>query len=109
LHVYLTVPFVMSWSLLQAMSAECAIVASATVPVEEAIDDGTHGLLAPFYDVSALTDRAIKVLESPKLARELGHAARARVLERYRQRDCLAQLASFFERVAKNGRGEHIH
>jgi len=109
LHVYLTVPFVMSWSLLQAMSAECAIVASATAPVEEAIDDGTHGLLAPFYDVSALTDGAIKVLDSPKLARELGHAARARVLERYRQRDCLAQLASFFERVAKNGRGEHIH
>ncbi len=56
-HVYLTYPFVLSWSLLEAMSAGCAIVASDTEPLREAIRDGETGVLFPFFDIAQLADK----------------------------------------------------
>ena len=100
LHVYLTVPFVLSWSLVEAMSTECTILASATAPVQEAIDHGVHGLLADFCDVDGLTRHALDVLRDPGRFRHLGAAARARVLERYEMKHCLRQLVQLFEEVA---------
>jgi glycosyltransferase involved in cell wall biosynthesis len=99
LHIYLTTPYVLSWSLVQAMANQCTIVGSATAPLQEAIDDGVHGLLADFYDVDGLADRAIKVLKDPQQYRHLGEAARARVLERYEARKCIAQLVDYFQEV----------
>jgi len=96
-HVYLTVPFTLSWSLLQAMASGCAIVGSATAPVQEAIDDGTHGLLAGFHDVDALTQRLLQVLGDDAMRRRLGDAARARVLERYARPVCFKRLAELLE------------
>jgi glycosyltransferase involved in cell wall biosynthesis len=107
LHIYLTTPYVLSWSLVQAMSNQCTIVGSATPPLQEAIEDGVHGLLADFYDVDGLADRAIKVLKDPEQYRYLGDAARARVLERYETRKCINQLVEYFTEVS-NRRNDRV-
>jgi glycosyltransferase involved in cell wall biosynthesis len=97
LHFYLTAPYVLSWSLMMAMASECKIIGSATAPVQEAIDDGVHGLLADFYDVDGLTERALKVLRDPGQYQPLGAAARARVQERYELGRCTRELVQFFQ------------
>lgn len=79
-HVYLTVPFVLSWSLLEAMACGCRIVASDTAPVREVVDDGHEGLLVDFRDVDALAARIGEALASGEATRR---KARARVVERY--------------------------
>jgi glycosyltransferase involved in cell wall biosynthesis len=100
-HIYLTVPYVLSWSLIQALASECTVVGSATPPVQEVIDDEVHGLLADFYDVDGLAERALRVLRDPGQYRHLGQAARQRVLERYDTRVCHEQLTRFFQSVVK--------
>ena len=76
-HVYLTYPFVLSWSLLEAMSVGSAIVASDTQPLHEAIVDGETGRLVNFFDIQSLADRVVELLESPQQREELGRKARA--------------------------------
>src|SRR5262249_50941475 len=95
-HFYLTVPYVLSWSLINAMACGCAIVGSDTAPVREAIDDGVHGLLADFYDSDALAGLALKILRDPEGHCNLGENARQRVLERYDATRCHRQLVDFF-------------
>ena len=75
-HVYLTYPFVLSWSLLEAMSAGCAIVASDTQPLKEAIVDNETGLLINFFDSKALVKSVVKLLENPSERQRLGENAR---------------------------------
>ena len=82
-HVYLTYPFVLSWSLLEAMSTECAIVASSTEPVEELIDHGITGLLVPFFDQTKLVNQIVNLLEKPELRDALGRAAREKIVRLY--------------------------
>ncbi len=82
-HVYLTYPFVLSWSLLEAMSVGCAIVASKTAPVEEVIEHGVNGVLVDFFDKERLTQEIIKLLDNSKLRQELGQAARRAILDNY--------------------------
>ncbi|BCU07994.1 glycosyltransferase [Allochromatium tepidum] len=76
-HVYLTYPFVLSWSLLEAMSVGCAIVASDTPPVREAIRDNETGRLVDFFDVAGLTDAIGALLADPTARERLGAHARA--------------------------------
>ncbi|MFZ2868635.1 glycosyltransferase [Zavarzinia sp.] len=75
-HAYLTYPFVLSWSLLEAMSAGCAIVGSRTAPVEEAILDEVTGVLADPLQPSDIAARIIALLSDQPRRRELGRAAR---------------------------------
>jgi glycosyltransferase involved in cell wall biosynthesis len=75
-HVYLTYPFVLSWSLLEAMSTGCAIVASDTEPLREAIRHDETGRLVPFFDQAALLDRVCALLDDPTTRARLGAQAR---------------------------------
>ncbi|MCV4281561.1 glycosyltransferase family 4 protein [Pseudomonas capsici] len=75
-HVYLTYPFVLSWSLLEAMSAGCVVVGSKTPPVEEVISDGVNGFLVDFFDYEALAERVNYALEDVLETRKLKVEAR---------------------------------
>jgi glycosyltransferase involved in cell wall biosynthesis len=75
-HVYLTYPFVLSWSLLEAMSCGCAIVASDTQPLHEAIEHDVTGRLVGFFDVRALSEQVCDLLDDAQTRARLGAAAR---------------------------------
>ena len=82
-HVYLTYPFVLSWSLLEAMSAGCAIVASNTQPLHEAISHNNTGKLVSFFDQAALANSVCELLEQPQERARLGANARAFAQQHY--------------------------
>lgn len=82
-HVYLTYPFVLSWSLLEAMSAGCAIVASDTQPLHEAITHGETGLLVDFFDHEGLAKTVSSLLDNSELREELGKNAREFAVNTY--------------------------
>ncbi|QYO68512.1 glycosyltransferase family 4 protein [Leptolyngbya sp. 7M] len=82
-HVYLTYPFVLSWSMLEAMSTGCLVVASDTPPVREVIQDGFNGLLVDFFSPEQIVERIIEVLDHPTRMAEIRSQARRTILERY--------------------------
>jgi glycosyltransferase involved in cell wall biosynthesis len=83
IHVYLTYPFVLSWSLLEAMSVGCAIIASDTKPVHEAIDHDETGLLVNFFDHTALAKKVCELLDDQNLRDQLGRRARGFAIKNY--------------------------
>jgi glycosyltransferase involved in cell wall biosynthesis len=99
-HVYLTYPFVLSWSLLEAMSTQCAIVGSATAPVQEVIQHGHNGLLVDFFDHQALAESVADLLNNRELAEELGRNARATILKDYSLEQCVPRHLALMELVA---------
>ena len=103
LHVYLTVPFVLSWSLMNALACGCVVLASDTEPVREVLTDGETGLLAGFFDVEAFTRRALDVLRDPPAFRGLGEKAAALIENRYALSVTLPKLAALFERATSLG------
>ena len=75
LHIYLTVPFVLSWSLMDALACGTTILASDTaVPVREMITHGQNGLLADFFDVDGMVETATHVLDAPGEYKHLGES-----------------------------------
>ena len=100
-HIYYTYPFVLSWSLVEAMAAECTIIASDTGPVQDAITDGVEGVLLPFFDVDALSATMVRAVREPEAFAGLGAAARQRALRDYdRQRGTAGWLALIDELAA---------
>jgi glycosyltransferase involved in cell wall biosynthesis len=100
-HVYLTYPFVLSWSLFEAMSAGAAIVASDTAPLREAIRHGETGMLVDFFDGTALVDQVCALMEDADLRARLGQAGRAYMRENYDlRRICLPQQMDWIARLA---------
>ena len=100
-HIYLTYPFVLSWSLLEAMSIGCAIVASDTAPAREVIDDEQHGLLVNFFDTQALVSTVEHLLSDVQLRERLGLQARQRACERFDlMRHCLPRQVTLIESMA---------
>ena len=102
LHIYLTYPFVLSWSLLEAMSTEAAILASDTAPVLEAIKHDETGWLTDFFDADALVEKANALLEDKETRARLGKAARAFVLKTYDLKtQCLPKQLEWVSGLAK--------
>jgi glycosyltransferase involved in cell wall biosynthesis len=102
-HVYLTYPFVLSWSLLEAMSCSCAIVASDTAPLREAIIDGETGLLADFFSPENLAQQVIRLLEDPVLRKQLGENARQFAVTHYDlKKICLPEMLNLIENIGSD-------
>lgn len=104
LHVYLTYPFVASWSLLEAMAAGAPILASDTAPVTEFVTDGETGLTFDFFDVDALVEGACRILGDAALSTRLRTAARGLIERDYDlRRICLPRQLDWLDRVAAGG------
>jgi glycosyltransferase involved in cell wall biosynthesis len=99
-HIYLTAPFVLSWSLLNAMACGCTVLASDTEPVREVIRDGENGLLRGFFDEEGLAETAVAVLKEPQDYRHLGKAAERTIRDRYSTDVVLPRMRSFYAEVA---------
>ena len=107
-HVYLTYPFVLSWSLLEAMSAGCAIVASDTQPLHEAIKHNETGRLVNFFDHQALAQQVCDLLDQPKERQRLGANARAFAQQHYDlHRVCLPTQLAWVESLMPTPHQKH--
>lgn len=82
-HIYLTRPFVLSWSMLEALATGCLIVGSATPPVQEIIEDGVNGLLVDFFNPEQIAGKVIEALDNPDKMAEIRTAARQTIVKRY--------------------------
>lgn len=97
-HAYLTYPFVLSWSMLEAMSAGALIVGSRTAPVQEVISHGKNGLLVDFFDVGGWALVLAHTLGNPQEYAALRLAARQTILDRFDlRRQCLPRLVDYIE------------
>lgn len=97
-HVYLTFPFILSWSMLEAMACGCILVGSATPPVQELLKNGENGLLVDFFDVPALAGKIGEVLEDQSRYAVLRGNARETILRRYEARMMVRQQYDFLQR-----------
>ena len=82
-HIYLTYPFVLSWSMLEAMASGCLVIGSRTGPVQEVITDGENGLLVDFFDTGAMADRLVEAINNQAAFKRVREAAQQTVRERY--------------------------
>jgi glycosyltransferase involved in cell wall biosynthesis len=97
-HAYLTYPFVLSWSMLEAMSAGAYVVGSRTAPVEEVITDGVNGRLVDFFDIKAWSDALTQGLAEPERFLTLRRAARQTIVDNYDlQNVCMPRMVAFVE------------
>lgn len=100
-HVYLTYPFVLSWSMLESMAAGCVLIGSRTPPVEEVLRDGENGLLVDFFSPAEIAERVVGALADHKGHLHLRHAARRTVVENYDlKRVCLPQHLQLIRNVS---------
>ncbi|HEV2302362.1 MAG TPA: glycosyltransferase family 4 protein [Stellaceae bacterium] len=105
LHVYLTYPFVLSWSLIEAMSAGCLVLGSATPPVQEVIRDGENGYLVPFPDADALARRMLEILRDPAAHGHVRAAARDTAIRKYELNSiCLPAYLALLKRLSGSRR-----
>lgn len=99
-HVYLTMPFVPSWSLFEAMSIGCPIVASNTLPLLEVINNKFNGILVDFFSPLELAESVNKLLIDDDMSNILGQRARSTIIERYDlHRVCLPQQMNIIKKV----------
>ena len=91
-HVYLTYPFVLSWSLIEAMSCGCLVIASDTGPVRDVID-GENGIRFPFFASEQLADHVIDALAHPARYQQMRSNARAHAVDKFdMRRRCVPQF-----------------
>ncbi len=99
-HVYYTVPFILSWSLMESLASGCTVVASDTPPVQEVITSGVEGVLVPFFEPDALAAQIDNLLADAGERAKLALAARARIIEGgYSRSDCLQRQLGLINEV----------
>lgn len=98
-HVYLTPPFVLSWSMLEAMASGCVVVGSNTAPVQEVIQHGENGLLCDFFAPQQLADTVESVLDHPARMRGLGDRARDHIVRHYNVNESIARYCRLIGRL----------
>lgn len=100
-HVYFTYPFVLSWSMMEAMSTGCLVVGSDTAPVSEVVSDGFNGVLVNFFDSTKLSNAIINALQSPSAFLEVRQRARDTIVQKYDLESvCLPQHIALVESLA---------
>jgi glycosyltransferase involved in cell wall biosynthesis len=98
-HAYLSYPFVLSWSMLEAMSAGALVIGSRTPPVEEVIKDGVNGYLVDFFDIDKWSNALIDALANPDRYNDIRVEARRTIVESYDLRtNCLTRQIEFVEK-----------
>ena len=103
-HIYLTYPFVLSWSMLESLSCGVSLVASNTPPVQEVLVDGENALLFDFHDADALAEQVQRLLEDRELARKISLAGRQTILDKYDlERYCLPRQLDLIRELAAGG------
>lgn len=100
-HIYSTMPFVLSWSILEAMACECCVVASRTAPVLEVMKDNKSGLLFDFYNVDELVKKVEFALNNPAKSTEIRKTARQTVLDKYELKSCMAKQLEYMQSLIK--------
>lgn len=100
-HVYSTYPYILSWSILNAMSSGCCVVASSTAPVLEIIRDNYNGLLFDFYDIDQQVEKIEYALDNKEKAQEIRENARQFVLDYYDVKNMLMQQVSLIYNTAR--------
>ena len=99
-HIYWTIPFILSWSLIEAMSCGCSIVASNTEPVREVITSGIEGILVDFYDSQGLADRVDELVRDNELRSSFSERARQKIVNsKYDKQSSLQKYDALIERV----------
>jgi glycosyltransferase involved in cell wall biosynthesis len=104
-HVYLTVPFVLSWSLMNALACGAVVVGSDTAPVQEMIRHGENGFLKDFFDAEAIAARLIEILEDPPACDPIRHRAMELIKTKYSLEAVLPQMLEMYEQVLGKERG----
>ena len=99
-HVYLSYPFVLSWSMLEAMSAGCLVIGSDTEPVKEVIEHGHNGLLVPFKDHKSLSETLLWVLNNQKSTDNIRKLARKTIINKYELKTCVKKQLNLIENLA---------
>jgi glycosyltransferase involved in cell wall biosynthesis len=101
LHIYLTVPFILSWSVFNALACGTTVLASRTGPVEEVIRHEQNGMLVDFYDEEGFLDTARRVLNDPASFKPFGQLGRRLVQEKYSYEVCLPRIAEILRGTSK--------
>jgi glycosyltransferase involved in cell wall biosynthesis len=100
-HLYLTRPFVLSWSMLEALSTGCLIIGSNTAPVKEVIEDNVNGLLVDFFDTAAIANKIEYALDNPILSQKIKINARETILQRYDLNKLLPEHLDWIKNITK--------
>ena len=100
-HVYLTYPYILSWSVLEAMSTGCLVIASGTAPVQEVIKDGENGLLVDLFSPEQIADRVDEVFSQPERMKIIKENARKTIQERYNVQNLLAEQIDLINHMIK--------
>ena len=99
-HIYLTVPFVLSWSAMEALAAGCVFIGSRTPPVEEVIRDGENGFLVDFFAPEKIAAKTIEAVKAGDDLRGMRRLARQSILGRYDLATCLPRQLRLLQDVA---------